>query len=587
MTEGLILATWIAWLGGSLGIGVVAANAMRLAHTPTQRLRLGLWLGVFLLITVALVANFFTPMGGAAGSTLAALWLLIGWGALLFWLWANRQGLKRTISSAARFSNSFPLAVIAMLVVALVLAARFAAAEPMDADAGLYRLGSINYAAEFPAIPGLANLHDRFGFNSALWPLAALFGNGLWEGNGFRIVTGFFLTLLVADIAMRIGPAHRRRSPGDVFMLLALGFAGWVILTDTGRWIPSPAQDIVALTLAIGATALLVDFVDPRSRHPWTAYATLLTATAAGAIRPLGWLLLPVSLLVILVASRLHRPARSAPTLQPRPLALTLGLCAGLVIAMLIRDLIVSGWLLFPLSILPMPVDWRAPDPTNASRWILSWGRAPGENADVVLANNDWFRPWLGRFAESQEFRLLMLLGIACLLPLLWRQGRSAWRDTRLSILLAWSPSVLSAIAWFVTSPDLRFGWAGLIGIVGVPLAFLLAHGAYPRWAIRVAFLSLLLLGAASAYRNGRFEPRGAEPQVVDRTVLGVAVPLRLAPTPFVRLTTGALGDGTPIVHPVTSGSCYDVFPLCLLPDSGSTVERRGSRIADGFRQIR
>ncbi len=40
----------------------------------------------------------------------------------------------------------------------------------------LYHLAAVRWVADFGSVPGLANLHGRLGFNSALHPLAAFFG---------------------------------------------------------------------------------------------------------------------------------------------------------------------------------------------------------------------------------------------------------------------------------------------------------------------------------------------------------------------------------------------------------------------------
>lgn len=46
----------------------------------------------------------------------------------------------------------------------------------MHYDTGLYHAQSIRWIEEYGVVPGLANLHSRFGYNSAAFALCALFG---------------------------------------------------------------------------------------------------------------------------------------------------------------------------------------------------------------------------------------------------------------------------------------------------------------------------------------------------------------------------------------------------------------------------
>ena len=46
----------------------------------------------------------------------------------------------------------------------------------MHFDTGLYHTQSIRWIEEYGVVPGLANLHSRFGYNSAAFALCALYG---------------------------------------------------------------------------------------------------------------------------------------------------------------------------------------------------------------------------------------------------------------------------------------------------------------------------------------------------------------------------------------------------------------------------
>lgn len=583
MTAFLILVTWIAWGLATVGVGSLLAGLVFRAAGPRALLQASIWTGALALFLFTLMLNFVAGLAGTLGVLLVSLWLVGG--CLAFGLWAicHRRDLNFAISRSMRLDNWPALLVALVAFSGLVAAAFFATGEPMDADAGIYRMGAINYAADFRVVPGLANLHDRFGFNSALWPIAALFENGLWATNGFRIVTGFFLLLMVLDLLFRI-VVPRERTPGDYYTVLALAFIGWIILSDTGRWLPSPAQDIVAFVLFSVAVAYVLDFIKPSTRTWVYAAVGVIAASLAGAVRPLGWLLVPLGLVAMGLALRLGRAPGSGWPGARLVLSVTGG-ASLLLVALVVRDIVLSGWVLFPLDAFPVPVDWQAPEPTLTSRWITAYARDPTGDASVVLASNSWIAKWVPTFLNSREARVLTLAVGAAIIPLFWRTGRHAWRQSMPNVAIGLIPVFGALLAWFVTAPDVRFGWGALFGVCAVPLAVLLSFHAYPAFMVRMIFCLVLLLGVADNVRIGKFDLRGGEPAEHRVELLGRVLVLKLADAPAVEVYPGRLGDGTPVTYAVRGG-CYNVFPLCLLPDSGSQVRKRGESIQDGFQLI-
>ncbi len=329
----------------------------------------------------------------------------------------------------------------------------------------------------------------------------------------------------------------------------------------------------------------MVDFVNPHTRHRWLASAALLTAAISASIRPLSWLLVLCLLLTIYLASIWLKPReRIGPDaylylLPPLIAVFVLG------VVMMVRDAIISGWLLFPLTAFPLPVDWRAVNPKADSLAITWWGRSPGVSIDQAQAQR-WFSPWLDSFISGREMRFFVVAIAASLIPLLWLAGRRAWRQSWPPMAFALFPALVVSVAWFVTAPDIRFGWAGLFALVGIPVAFLLAAGAYPPWLCRAIFFIFVALGVATTWRAGHFEQRGNEPESYALNIAGREVSVLLGPPNVVYTVPGSLGDGTPVVYPRDGGNCYMVFPMCLLPGGGVNIEKRGDSITDGFRVI-
>lgn len=584
MTLALILGSWVSWTATTVGIGYLAQAFMPKWLSDGKTLRISLWIGVFITLISFLLLNFIAPLRGSAGVILIIALATTGVLGLVLMVIREGSRIQQGISQKMAMRNAFSIGLCGVAIGGLVLVGSYARGEPMDYDAGLYRLGLMNYAAEYPIIPGLANLHDRFGFGSFIGPMSAFMSNGLWIDNGYRLVTGLFMTWLTLDLCMRLFRSSRH-TPGDYLTILGWGFIFWIVVTDSGRWIPSPAVDMIALVLVIAAFANFIDYLSGVQQAPAWAFLAILVSAMAGAVRPIYWLLIPLVAVIIALLTFLRRKSVANWARSCSFLVTPLILSSLLALIMLLRDLVLSGWLLFPLSLFPMPVDWITADPSSAREGITWYARAPGVSFEISQSDG-WLQNWLMDFIRIRDMRFIGMLAGFAILPLAWTRGRAIWRRQGSNIILGTLPALILTILWFITAPDIRFGWGSLFALVGIPLAFLLSAGIYPRWFMQLMVLALLIFFLVTNIRNGRLETRGNEMQGFPSSILGVQIDLHLGPPNPVATQMGTLGDGTPVVYPVNGENCYMSFPLCLLPGGGSNIERRGSNITDGFRQI-
>lgn len=584
MTAILILLTWLLWAGAFTGIGATLLALRGRDINVRKQLQGGLWLGIALAMLSLGAVQVFIGVGKEFGLYGSTAILVLGNLLLIRILVAQRVTIHQALIMSLSYRRLAALIVVVLLFIGLLDVAWLATGEPMDADAGSYRIGSILYAADYRVVPGLANLHFRFGFNSTLWPFAAFIGSGFWETQGYRIVTGLFITALFLDIVLRVlVPRAKGNLPGDWFLILAMGFLGAIIFTDAGRWVPSPAQDVVVYVLTVVSTAFLIDFLSHPAKGMWSATNAVLIAALAGSVRPLGWLFFILSISVIAVALKLSRVSWRAMVLSMRwPLAFSF----TLAVVTIVRDFLLSGWALYPLGLISLPVPWRTIPGDSARDGITAYGRAPGIDMNEVLASNDWFIPWLETFLQSREVFFLRIMLIGALLPLLWPSGRRAWKVVWKPLSLALIPSLGTAIIWFITAPDLRFGWGAVLGSCAIPGALLLAANAYPKGVAKTLGVVAMVAFMATQVLNGRYEPRGADPVPLERQLGPVGVTIHLGPPPTPEAVSGRLGDGTEITFPAVGGNCYDIFPLCLIPNSGTGVRSLGDEIPDGFAVI-
>jgi len=119
------------------------------------------------------------------------------------------------------------------------------------------------------------------------------------------------------------------------------------------------------------------------------------------------------------------------------------------------RNLVISGYPLFPSTILGIAVDWSVP-PANArilSNTVTAWARMPGADYLKSLSSYYWLNPWWLSVRNSLEVKFLFF-AILCLFVF----GRKLATLDKNKYLLLFTYCMLSISLILVMAPDLRFG---------------------------------------------------------------------------------------------------------------------------------
>lgn len=532
--------TWIVWWGASVGLGwLVTRGRVR----PIASLG---WLGLFSLTAISMLVGLLVPLGSPLARVVALLVLVAGLTAFAWTHWWKRWRLVLVIATIAG------------------LAALLSSVAPSNYDLGLYHAGSIAYVREGGTVIGLANLHDRFGFSSSMWPLSAFLGLGMWDGGEYRLVNGLLLILGFADVLTRIR-AGRSRQPATLVLTAGMVLLAGAVIQYPGRLIASSAQDWAVAALMVVSAAYLLDVL-MRSGPRVSTTVAILVGAMAGAMRPTGWIYAIATVAVLLVFHARASGWRAAlgSVIPGVGGALLLGALT------LVRDVLTSGWLLFPAGFAPVPVGWRYPDPTETSQNITAWARTPFQDPAQTLADNSWITGWLGRLpTDWAAFTAVVLLAILVVWVVASATARRAlvvqWRV----LALALAPSVTVLVVWLVSAPDPRFAWGPLLLIALVPTAVLVP-------TIRRTWIWPTLIAVASTAIVAVAIARGSL----------VEISLRLEPMPNAQVENSSLEDGTPVVIPVNGDQCWSEFPLCRPWYASTEVKQRGVTWKSGFQPI-
>jgi hypothetical protein len=536
-------------------IGLLLTSGLRPATV-----RISMWSGLLVLAVMSVILNFFIPLRSTTAMVVVVAVAIASAVFVLFLLRARFGGIRPQWSGWVALPKTGWFLVAALVVVCiwwLVAATR----APTNYDSGLYHLQGIWYAAEYPAIPGISNLYVAFGFANSLMPLSAIATNGPLGLDAYQVINGFIFLLLFIEVVVRLASC-RRRAVGTKVLLIGLGVFVAPMIWMADYWVISPTFDTPVAILTLVSVAALADILTSARSRSVDIVAALIPISLASSMRQHYWFLFAFFVVIILWVV-FRRKARGLGA----PLWVSLGGSAVLLIVMLVRDYVLSGWLLYPYKIFSFNVDWVAPDPAGLIDSTKLWARSPTPEYQQLGDGWAWVRPWLGANLISWVF--IAVLGCLILSAIAFLIARKFWRPRSLLVVMA--PLVLYLITWFfVGAPQVRYSWVPLLMVGVLPLAWAWqAIDVYQGPRLRLLPVAQIMLGI--------------ELIIVVAVSLAVALPRLSSELPLVPVATVPLSPTVNLLIPQGTDQCWSNFPLCSgAPASGLAL--RGEAITQGFR---
>lgn len=582
-----ILCNWAyvtvtAFLVGFAVMQPIAKKAQyRIAH-PTSYLAGGLCV----LTVYAQVFSLFYKVGLLA--------VLIMSGAAVVSFFVNRKEIVKVLSGK---EIKIPVGeLIAAAVLVLVLAYGTSRGY-MAYDTALYHAQTIRWMEEYGTVKGLALLQTRFGYNSAAFPLSALFSLSWALKGSMHALSGYFV-LLMALPCLRIYKAVGRKKflPGDFVRLGALYYMT-LVLTE----LVAPASDFFATAAVFYTVIVYADLVDGQETNPIPyAFLSLWALNAVTYKLSAGFMaMLFILPLVLLVRKK-----------QWGTIALFIGLGLCIVCPMLIRGYVLSGWPLYPSTFLSFghPA-WQVPADVAVydAKEIQAWGRGtqflPGFQATFA----EWIGPWFtSQTIVNRVFLAAGVVGIAATIvagiakALTVAAGKQTPAGKQrlfeiLSRLLLCFCLAASFILWFAGAPLVRYGYAVVIlpGVVSFGTIWSLMTGNPESQE-----------SAGTGSKEDRKKPGNQVRAVCDLVIIGLAVlvclyksvavgreaaryikePFYVTAQPYEEFEVEAYeAEGHIFYRPVEGDRTgYECFPAAPLTYEGGFG---GESLRDGFRR--
>lgn len=377
-----------------------------------------LFLGLCGLILLSNIAALFLPI-----NAYFHLGLLLA--ALLFQI---KKGGFRNLKPFL-FQTNILWIVIPVLLLSIGI--------PNHGDSDFYHAQALQWAEQYPVIPGLGNFFGRLAFNSSFFRVQVLFSLHPFSAYSSHYLNSFLVAVvLVYFFATGCKTSHPRSQ-----RVLAIGFGLCTLVIGRG-WVSSVAPDVCAGIMMIWlAWNLALHFL---FNHTPNRFLIGLVFVCGVMVKLSVVLYLPLIIAIWL-------PLNKSRFIQ-------IMLLAACFIPWLIQNFMLSGYWVYPFFTdgITQP-DWQVPaaQALLERQTITAWARAPG--ASVAFTMSLPFLKWFPNWVLGQNvFNLLILfvLGFTIVLQML------RLVMGKISALRWHLPWIIGIVVWLITAPDFRFGYA-------------------------------------------------------------------------------------------------------------------------------
>lgn len=345
-------------------------------------------------------------------------------------------------------------------------------------DTALYHAQSIRWIEEYGVVKGLGNLHCRLAYNSSSFALSALYSMAFLGGRSFHCAAGFLAFVLAAG-CLRLADSIRERKlrTSDFARVMCVYY-----LVNIFDEMISPASDYFMVLIAF---YLVITWLSLAERGEKEIFPYALLCVLAVFLLTVKLSAALILLLTIYPACRLVKEKQWGQT------GIYLGLGFVTALPFLIRNVLLSGWLVYPFTRIDLfDVIWKIPKGVADydAREIQVWGRGYSDVARYDIQPHEWQPDWFHGLAGSDKvFVIAALLAIMALFVWGWyylwwcsffgwpltrlRKGSAAYdsvkfppaytplgRRVSFARLTAQCTVALSFLFWLGTSPLMRYG---------------------------------------------------------------------------------------------------------------------------------
>lgn len=439
-----LLFSVLIFITAFFGVGVFISNFLKLQFR--ESFSLNTFLGICISSLFFSILQFFTPLN----TVILCCFLLVGGFGVIFWLRKKTNDYKN-LTSCKSFIKTNYFIIITDILFLLTISIYFCSYNEITAgDTLLYHSSLVSWLNYSKIVPGLANLHYRLGMNSAYLILAAGIDTGIFDKYSSTILPTIFLFLTLRYFFELI--INNKISKNAKMMVVIL--AVWAMLACIIS--PNLYYDFSSM---IFTTIIFIELLlkyEEKSIETAVSFDILfIFAAMSFAIKQNG----AVMVFAVFCLGTVEL-VKNKKTVKDFSKFIAIPVLFG--ITYIIRNIIQTGYPLYPLPIFGLSLKWTSKENTqDLLDAIKYWARLPGPDFMKAKTNgiSFWFLPWLKMNIENNlMYFLVILFAIVFTIKnffLLKNQRKQLIHFlTMMSIISA------NIIFWFISAPDFRFGSA-------------------------------------------------------------------------------------------------------------------------------
>lgn len=439
-----VIAIWIYMFLTTfvIGLGILCAvtrcEPYRIRHADSY-----LICGLAGVTVYAQFASLFGGVGLTANIILCAVCLVTAW-SLRHCIGSMVQEAWRHIRSNRSGERGRMLGILFLFL----LFAYGTSRGIIHYDTGLYHAQSIRWIEDYGVVKGLGNLHCRLAYNSSSFALSALYSMAFSGGQSYHCAAGFLAWILAKVCMEMLGSLRRGRLRISDFARVM----GMYYLVNIFDEMVSPASDYFMVLLAFYIVIRFLELAECETTEtiPYALLCVLgvflMTVKLSAAL---------ILLLVVYPAYRLLRSGRW------KEIAVCLALGIATALPYFIRNVLLSGWLVYPFTQIDLfDAAWKIPKGAADydAREIQVWGRGYTDVTRYDISVKEWLPDWFHALAGSD--RLLVAAAAVSLIVLcIYGLGMlCGWWRRRWAVLIVQVTVACSFLFWLRTSPLIRYG---------------------------------------------------------------------------------------------------------------------------------
>lgn len=403
----------------------------------------------------------------------------------IHWIF-NYSRLKKHIKPVVQFYSSSSFFQKALIVTSFIAVLVYVYIFEHHYDAEYYHYQQIRWNEEFSVVPGLANLEDRFGFNSNYLLLSSIFTFRFLFGDieALYVLQSLFYVILLIWILIKLFYSNYNIKYIIAFLLSI------IIVAIYGFMLTSSCTDIFPI--------LFIFFYSIKTitDSKWIYKQPLLACLLPVVMVTIKLSTAPFCLICLFILYYLFKNKKH------KELYLIFILGVLTIASWCIRNIIISGYLVYPIHQIDLfNFDWEVPKATALihNTHIQTWGKR------VFMTDWNTFINTIRHLNFSENWSIIvkfisLILVMVLSTPTLYKTIK---KKTDINTLTLYLITIFCLIFGLVSAPDFRFIFGYILA--GILLSFAILYDnkniIFPKSGKYTISLIVLFLCIISAHK--------------------------------------------------------------------------------------